>query len=87
MSSVRASRSLWCVLAFASLWVISGIAQCADPWMGTWKANMAKSKYVPGPAPKSAAHKWEPAPGRGFKHSTDQADAQGPSLFEPKRTS
>jgi hypothetical protein len=26
----------------------------ADPFMGTWKMNPAKSKYSPGPAPKSA---------------------------------
>ena len=25
----------------------------ADPAIGTWKLNLAKSKYVPGPAPKS----------------------------------
>src|ERR1700720_3757281 len=26
----------------------------ADPFMGTWNVNMAKSKYSPGPAPKSS---------------------------------
>ena len=26
----------------------------ADPFLGTWKMNPAKSKYSPGPAPKSA---------------------------------
>lgn len=25
----------------------------AEPYLGTWKANLAKSKYNPGPAPKS----------------------------------
>src|SRR6185295_10212275 len=25
----------------------------ADPFLGTWKMNPAKSKYTPGPAPKS----------------------------------
>ena len=28
-------------------------AQSADPWVGTWKLNAAKSKYDPGPSPKS----------------------------------
>ena len=28
----------------------------ADGFMGTWKQNMAKSKYSPGPAPKSATY-------------------------------
>lgn len=26
----------------------------ADPYLGTWKANLTQSKYNPGPAPKSA---------------------------------
>ena len=25
----------------------------ADPWLGTWKLNVAKSKFDPGPPPKS----------------------------------
>ncbi|MDX2149628.1 MAG: hypothetical protein SFV54_02760 [Bryobacteraceae bacterium] len=28
----------------------------ADPHNGVWKANIAKSKYNPGPAPKSVTH-------------------------------
>ena len=28
----------------------------ADSFMGTWKQNMAKSTYSPGPAPKSATY-------------------------------
>ena len=27
--------------------------QAQEPWFGTWKLNLAKSKYSPGPAPKS----------------------------------
>ena len=29
-----------------------GFAQSV-PWLGTWQLNLAKSKYIPGPAPKS----------------------------------
>jgi len=29
-----------------------GFAQ-SDPWLGTWQLNLAKSKYSPGPPPKS----------------------------------
>jgi hypothetical protein len=29
-----------------------GFAQ-SDPWLGTWKLNLAKSKYGPVPLPKS----------------------------------
>lgn len=31
----------------------SGLAQAADNWLGTWKLNVAKSKYSAGPAPRS----------------------------------
>ena len=31
---------------------ISVTAQAQDTWIGTWKLNLAKSKYSPGPAPK-----------------------------------
>jgi hypothetical protein len=30
-----------------------GAASAADPYVGTWKLNIAKSKYSPGPAPKA----------------------------------
>jgi hypothetical protein len=29
-------------------------AQSTDPWIGTWKVNLAKSTYSPGPAPTAA---------------------------------
>ena len=41
-------------------------AQAADPIVGTWKLNVAKSKYDPGPAPKSLTAKIEAA-GEGEK--------------------
>lgn len=31
----------------------TGAAQTPDPFLGNWKLNVAKSKYSPGPAPKS----------------------------------
>src|SRR4030095_15576325 len=70
-----------CALVVVATAVLSQItpAQSADPWMGTWQVNVAKSKYSPGPAPKSGTHKWEPASGGGFKHSIDAIDAQGQS--------
>jgi hypothetical protein len=40
-----------CVLV--ALPVIAGSrAEAADNWIGVWTANLAKSKYTPGPAPK-----------------------------------
>ena len=45
-------------------------AQAADPMVGTWKLNVAKSTYSPGPAPKSLTAKIEAA-GEGEKLTAD----------------
>ena len=48
--------SLLCVTLVVGLVVASGAtasAQGSDPFVGTWKLNMAKSTFNPGPAPKS----------------------------------
>ena len=45
-------------------------AQAADPIVGTWKLNVAKSTYSPGPAPKSLTAKIEAA-GEGEKVTAD----------------
>ena len=45
-------------------------AQAADPIVGTWKLNVAKSTYSPGPAPKSFTAKIEAA-GEGEKVTAD----------------
>ena len=44
--------------------------------MGTWKLNVEKSKYSPGPAPKSLTAKFEPA-GKGVKATTEGVGADG----------
>jgi hypothetical protein len=44
--------------------------------MGTWKLNVAKSKYSPGPAPKSLTAKFEPA-AKGVKATTEGIGADG----------
>ena len=41
-------------------------AQATDPRVGTWKLNVAKSKYNPGPAPQSQTLTIEPS-GKGEK--------------------
>jgi hypothetical protein len=54
--------------------------QPADPRMGTWTLNLAKSTYPAGLAPRSQTLKWEPAGGDGFKLTTDGVDAQGQTI-------
>ncbi len=51
-------------------------AQARDPRVGTWKLNVAKSKYSPGPAPKSLTVKVEAA-GKGEKVTAEFVDADG----------
>jgi len=49
-------RTLRCLTAFAILLTLFGVslaAQRADPIIGTWVLNVAKSTFSPGPAPKS----------------------------------
>jgi hypothetical protein len=47
-----------------------------DPSLGTWNLNLAKSKYDPGPAPKSNTITIEAA-GQSFKVSSKGVDAAG----------
>ena len=44
---------------------------------GTWKVDVARSKYEPGAAPKSETLRFEPV-GDGFKVSLDGVNQQGP---------
>ena len=49
----------------------------SDPWMGTWKVNLARSTYSPGPVPTVAGTvKMEPMAG-GFKTAIDATNPQG----------
>jgi hypothetical protein len=48
-----------------------------QPLVGTWKVDVAKSKYEPGAAPKNETLRFEPV-GDGFKVSLDGVNQQGP---------
>ena len=52
------------------------LAQAQEPLLGTWKMNAAKSKYSPGPIPKSNIAKWEAFQG-GVKLTVDVVPAKG----------
>ena len=53
-------------------------AQSKDPFVGTWKLDLAKSTYSPGPPPKSATTTIEAA-GQGYKVSVKTEPASGPA--------
>jgi hypothetical protein len=61
-----------CLVAMSPL---SGFAQ-TDPLIGTWKLNLAKSKFSPGPPPKSQTVTYE-AVGQGVKVTVKGTDAEG----------
>ena len=66
--------------AFAFVVAVSAPVQgqAADPWVGTWKTNLTKSTFSPGPTPKVAATVTiESAPNGGIKTTIDGADAKG----------
>ena len=48
-----------------------------QPFVGTWKVDVAKSRYEPGAAPKSEILRFEPV-GERFKLSLDGVNQQGP---------
>ena len=71
----RSVGSLVACLGLSVLVVGSASAQ-TDSQIGLWKLNVAKSKYDPGPPPKSATTRIEAA-GTGVKVTVDQVMADG----------
>jgi hypothetical protein len=66
-------------LIAVALFVLAGTAalQAQDnPLVGTWKLNTEKSKFDPGPAPKSLTRKVEPK-GEGVKYAFEGVNADG----------
>ena len=68
------------VVGLAALLAVGSTAraQSPDPWVGTWKINLAKSTYSPGPKPTVAATvKMEPSAGGALKTTIDGVNPQG----------
>jgi len=73
-STVRAAILGLALAAFAAATSVS--AQTEGVGLGTWKLNVEKSKFSPGPAPKSFTVKFEAA-GNGVKVTGEGIDADG----------
>ena len=73
-------RTLLPAIAFATVLAIFGAvqlhAQATDPVVGTWELNIAKSKFTPGPAPKSETRTYVVV-GQEIKGSSKGIDAAG----------
>ena len=75
----RGVASFLVALLFVATSVELDMAQ-SDPLIGTWKLNLVKSQYSPGPPPSSETVMYESA-GQGFKYTVRQTDAEGKSTL------
>jgi hypothetical protein len=71
-------RLLFATVTFAVLGLpVAGPARAqADPFLGTWKLNVSKSKFVPGPPRKSETRMVESSP-TGLKVSIKRVNGDG----------
>ena len=76
MSLPWRTATLGLILASATVSIICVSAQAGDPLAGTWELNLAKSKFSPGPAPKSQTRTYE-VTGQQEKMSAKGIDAEG----------
>jgi hypothetical protein len=79
----RFFRMLTLGVALAFVWQVDRTsAQIADPASGTWELNVSKSKYSPGPPPKSETRTYE-VKGESLKYTSKGIDADGkPTLVQ-----
>jgi hypothetical protein len=69
-------RTLCLSLIICALTRAAPIAQATDPLVATWTVNMARSKYDPGPAPKSLTMMVKPSE-QGYTITQDEVAANG----------
>ena len=73
------------IAAVSSVFVVLSLATVAlaadDPFVGTWKLNLAKSKFSPGPPPKTSTITFE-TQGKGFKFVGDGVNAEGKAIHQ-----
>lgn len=72
------ARGLLVVVSFVVVSAVAALGQAPDPLVGTWKLDVAKSKFTPGPGPKSATVVVEPeGTAKGIKVSIDAVNPDG----------
>jgi hypothetical protein len=77
---ILSKRNVGVIVGVAALLAASAAsAQTTEPVVGTWKLDVAKSTYKPGPALKSSTLTIEPA-GKGLKVAVDAVNADGTPL-------
>jgi len=63
------------------VWTLATVAMAADPHVGTWKLNVAKSKFNPGPAPKGFTVIIQ-AQDDGVKYVLNGTEADGKAMHQ-----
>lgn len=63
-------------ILFLAMFALAGLVWGADPFVGTWKINVAKSKSVPSQLKRIVITKVE-AQGNGYKWTYDIVEANG----------
>ena len=75
MAFSRTARAVLSLVVLCAVWIVAGLAQSA-PEVGTWKLNVAQSKFDPGPATKSSTVTFSTA-GQGVKTVVDGIGPEG----------
>jgi hypothetical protein len=73
------------IAAVAILALASSVWAQSDPLIGTWKLNLSKSIYDPGPPPRSLVHQYESVGKDTYKNSRELVDANGKSSHRELR--
>ena len=58
-------------------WALTAYAQASEPWLGTWKVNLAKSSYSPDPKPTVPGVVKIEKMGDSYMTTIDLTDANG----------
>ena len=72
----RSTRVIIAATACLGIFTVATAVRAQDKIAGTWKLNVAKSKFSPGPAPKSMTVTYTPA-GDSMKIVVDMVPADG----------
>jgi len=74
---MKRTAASMCALVVVSVLVFTAVAIAADNNVGTWRLNLAKSNYSPGPAPKSQTLKIEAWGNDGVRYAADGVGPDG----------
>lgn len=75
-------RTRFALILLALFAASAGLAAADDPMLGSWKLNIAKSKFGSGPAIKEETNQVEPFGGNGIKLTAQIIRADGTKVTE-----